>query len=129
MGFNSGFKGLIAEMFLQNFEHLRLAHLTNKHKIINYWRNVDDILLIFDSNHTNIQEILDDFNALHPKLHFTAEAERDHTISYLDISIHRTPTSIKTSIYRKATFTDTIIPYTFNHPSHHPLNLQPPLTT
>jgi hypothetical protein len=111
--------GLIAEMFLQNIEHLHLTYLTHKHKIINYWTYVDDILLIFYSNHTNIQEILDDFNSLHPKLHFTAEAERDHTISYLDISIHRTPTSIKTSIYRKPTFTDTIIPYTSNHPSQH----------
>jgi hypothetical protein len=70
-------------------------------------------------NHTNIQAILDDFNTLHPKLHFTAEAERDHTISYLNISIHRTPTSIMTSIYKKPTFTDTIIPYTSNQPTNH----------
>jgi hypothetical protein len=104
--------GLIAETFLQNTEHLHLAHLTHRHRIINYWRYVDDILLIFDSNHTNIQAILDDFNALHPKLHFTAEAERDHTKSYLHISIHRTPTSIRT-------FTDTVIPYTSNQPTHH----------
>jgi hypothetical protein len=98
---------------------LSIIFLTHKHKIINYWRYVDDIPLIFDSNHTNIQEILDDFNALPPKLHFTVEAERDHTISYLDISVHRTPTSIKTSIYRKLTFTDTIISYTSNHPPQH----------
>jgi len=63
--------------------------------------------------------ILDDFNALHPKLQFTAEPERDHTLKYLDISIHRTPTNIKTAIYRKPTFTDTIITYTSNHPTHH----------
>jgi len=63
--------------------------------------------------------ILDDFNALHPKLQFTVEAERDHTLNYLDICIHRTPTNIKTTIYRKPTFTDTIIPYTSNHPTHH----------
>jgi len=80
---------------------------------------VGDILLIFDPNHTSIEMILDDFNALHPKLQFTAEAERDHTLNYLDISIHRTPTNIKTAIYRKPTFMDTIIPYTPNHPTHH----------
>ena len=70
-------------------------------------------------NHTNIQAILDDFNAIHPKLWFTAEVERDNTLNYLDISIHRTPTNLKTSIYRKCTFTDTIIPYTSNHPTQH----------
>jgi hypothetical protein len=46
--------GLIAENFLQHVEHLHLAHMTHKHSIINYCRYVDDILLIFDSNHTNI---------------------------------------------------------------------------
>jgi len=62
--------------------------------------------------------ILHDFNALHPKLQFTAEAERDHTLNYLDISIHRTPTNVKTAIYRKPTFTDTLISYTSNYPTH-----------
>jgi len=38
---------------------------------------------------------------------------------YLDITIHKTPMSWKTSIYRKPTFTDTIIPYSSNHPAQH----------
>jgi hypothetical protein len=111
--------GIIAEIFLQHMEHTHLRRLAHKHRIINYCRYVDDILLIFDSNHTSIQMILDDFNNLHPKLQFTAEVEIDHTLNYLDISIHRTPTNIRTAIYRKHTFTDTIIPYTSNHPAHH----------
>jgi hypothetical protein len=101
-------------------EHSHLPHLTNKHIIVNYCRYVDDILPILDSNHSNIQEILKDFNCIHPKLQFTAETEKeDHTLNFLDISIHRTPTSIKTAIFRKPTFTDTIIPFTSNHPAHH----------
>ena len=80
---------------------------------------MDNILIIFDSNHSNIQEILDDFNSLHSKLQFTAETKKDHTLNFLDISIHRTPTNTKTTIFRKATFTDTIIPFTYNHPAHH----------
>jgi len=111
--------GLIAEIFLQRIEHKHLPHLTHKHGIINYCRYVNDILLIFDSTHTNIQMILDDFNALHQKLQFTAEAEKYHTLNYLDVTIHRTPTNIRTTIYRKPTFTDTIIPHNSNHPTHH----------
>jgi len=111
--------GLIAEIFLQHKEHLHLAHPAHRHRIINYWRYVDDILLAFDPNHTNIQAIFHDFNAIHPTLQLTAETERDNTLNYLDISIHRTPTGMKTSIYRKPTFTDTIIPYTSNHPTQH----------
>jgi hypothetical protein len=109
--------GLITEIFLQHMEHLHLAHLT--HRIINYWRYVDEILLAFDPNHTNVQAIVHNFNAIHPNLQFTIERERDNTLNYLDISIHRTPTGMKISIYRKPTFTDTIIPYTSNHPTQH----------
>jgi len=111
--------GIIAEIFLQHTENTHLAHLTHRHRIINYFQHVDDILLIFDPTHTNIQAILKDFNAIHPKLHIIAEAERDNTVNYLDISIHKTPTNLKTSIYRKPTFTNTIISYTSNHPTQH----------
>ena len=111
--------GIIAEIFLQHTEHAHLIHLTHKHSIINYFRYVDDILLIFDPNHTDIQAILQDFNALHPNLQFTTEVERDNTLNYLDIPNQKTPNNIQTSIHRKPTFTDTIIPYTSNHPTKH----------
>ena len=65
--------GLISELFLQ-MEHVHLARLSTKHKIIDYFRYMDDILLIFDSNHTDIQTVLNDFNAIHPKLKFTLDA-------------------------------------------------------
>ena len=45
--------------------------------------------------------------------------EENKTINYLDITIHRTPSNWKVAIYRKPTFTDTIIPYTSNHPPQH----------
>ena len=113
--------GLIAEIFLQHLEHLHLPQLTQKHKIISYWRYVDDILITYDPSHTNIQAILQDFNSMHTSLQFTAETETDNSINYLDVSIHRSPTGLKISIFRKPTFTDTIIPYTYtsNHPTQH----------
>jgi len=77
--------GLISEMFLQHIEHSHLTRLTRKHKIINYCRYVDDILIIFDPNLSDIQTILNDFNALHPKLQFTAEIEEDCTLNYLEL--------------------------------------------
>jgi hypothetical protein len=66
-----------------------------------------------------MQPILKDLNALHPNLQFMVEVERDNTLNYLDISIHKTPNSLKTSIHRKPTFTNSIIPYTFSHPTQH----------
>ena len=110
--------GLIAEIFLQHIEHQHIAQLSMKHKI-NFFRYVDDILKIFDPSHSSIQTILADFNTLHPNQQFTAEMEENNTINYLDITIHRTPTNWKTVIYRKPTFTDTIITHMSNHPSKH----------
>jgi hypothetical protein len=109
--------GLIAEFFLQHKENTHLAYLSHKHRIIDYFRYVDDILLISDLNHSDIQSNLTDFNTLHPNLHLTAEIKRDNTINYLDISIHKTPHELKVGIYRKPTFTDSNIPYTSNHPT------------
>ena len=84
--------GPIAEFFLQNLEHIHLIHLSNKHKITGYFRCVDDVLLIYDSNHINIQSILDDFNAMHPNLNFTAETETNNKINYLDLTCFCTST-------------------------------------
>jgi hypothetical protein len=66
--------GLIAELFLQHTDNTHLAHLSHKHRIINYdyFRYVDVTLLIFDPNHTDIQTIIADFNAIHPTRLFTA---------------------------------------------------------
>ena len=73
----------------------------------------------FDPNHSDTQSILTDFNALHPNLHFTTETERDNTINYLDIFIHKTPHELKTSVYRKPIFTDSIIPYNSKQLTQH----------
>jgi len=113
------FSGLMEEFFLQHTENAHLVCLAHKHRIIDYFRYVDDILLIFDANHSDIQSILKHFNALHPNPHFASETERDNTINYLDISIHKTPHELKASICRKPTFTDSIIPYSSNHPTQH----------
>jgi hypothetical protein len=67
---------------------------------------------------TDIHAVLADFNSMHPKFHFTAETEQNNALNYLDVTVHKT-TNIKISVYRKNTFTDTLIPYASNHPTQH----------
>jgi hypothetical protein len=110
---------IISEIFLQHSEHTHLPLPTQKHKLINYVCYIDNILIVFDSHLTNLHSILWDFNSLHPNLHFTEEIEQNNSINYLDITTHKTPTNVKITVYRKPTFTDTIIPYTSNHPPQH----------
>ena len=50
--------GILSDTFFQNTQTSHIAQLTKQRMIINYFHYVDDILLIFDSNHTNIQAIL-----------------------------------------------------------------------
>jgi hypothetical protein len=56
---------------------------------------------------------------MHSNLQFTSETEIENIINYLDISIHRTDSDLTFHIYRKPTFTDTIIPYDSCHPIQH----------
>ena len=111
--------GLISELFVQNLEQLHLAHLSDKRKIINYNSYVNDILLIFDSKHTKIQNILDDFNSVHSNPKFLGQTETNIKINYFYVTVHKIPMNWKISIYRKPTFTDTVIPYTSNHTVQH----------
>jgi hypothetical protein len=111
--------GLLAEFVFQHLEHTHIPLLTDKHNIAGYFRYLNNILIIYDSNLSDIHDILDDFNKIHPKLVFTAEQETDHKLNFLDITIHRIPNNWKFAIYRKPTFTDTIIPYDSNHPHQH----------
>ena len=109
--------GIISEIFLQHFENSHLPPLAQKHKLVNYFRYVDDVLLIYDAQHTDIHTILSDFNSINTNLQFTKETEHNNKLNYLDITIHKTPTSVNISVFRNPTFTDTVISYTSNHPT------------
>ena len=52
-------------------------------------------------------------------VHRNSPVCRGNQINFLDVTIHRTPTYWRIAVYRKPTFTDTIIPYTSNHPTQH----------
>ena len=98
--------GLLIEFFLQHLEQLHISHLSDKHEIIKYFRYLDDILVIYDTNHTDIQNMSRDFNTIHLRLKFTAECETNNQINFLDVTILRTPTNRRISVYRKPTVTD-----------------------
>jgi len=110
--------GIIAEFFLQHLEDIHLTHLS-KNTILQHTSAMLMTLLIHDSHHTDINSIQNDLNKIHPNMNFTAEMESDNRIYFLDITIHRNPKNWVISIHRKPTFTDTIIPYTSNHPAKH----------
>jgi hypothetical protein len=101
--------GLIAEIFLQHFgQHIIKNTLENKN-ISYYNRYVCDILIIYDTNHTKVNEIQNFMNKIHTELQFKATDKNNNTISFLDLLITRETTKLSINIYRKPATTDTTI--------------------
>ena len=67
---------LFSEIFLQYLEDTHFFTILTQHKIIGYFRYVDDILIMYDSTTTDIHNVLAQFNNSAPSLTFTMERKR-----------------------------------------------------
>jgi hypothetical protein len=83
---------VLSEIYLQHLVNTEICNLLIKHNIEGYFRYVDDILIIYNENKTDINDLLNCFNKLNPKLVFTLERERDIKINFLDMTIYREQT-------------------------------------
>ena len=115
----SPLSSLISEIFLQSIENQFIEQLKQQYNILFYGRYVDDILIIYNNNHDNTNNILTAFNKIHPKLKFTVESEINNEINYLDLTIKRYNNSLQYSIYRKPTTSKLSINSQSIQPSSH----------
>jgi len=107
---------IVSEIYLQHLENTKVFNILRNSGIQGYFRYVDDILLIYNENRTNIEELLKSFNDLTPSLNFTLEREVDNKLNFLDISIIKTVDRISFDICRKPTTSDIIISNDSCHP-------------
>jgi hypothetical protein len=121
LAMGSPISALIAEIFLQHHEEQLMKDILDSTNIIFYNRYVDDILIIYNYNQINKDDITNYISQIHPDLKFTATDEIDNTINFLDLSITRKQHELDINIYRKPTTTDTTIHYKSNHPIQHKL--------
>jgi hypothetical protein len=70
-------------------EHKQIYPILLRHKIIGYFRYVDDILLIYNPNKTNIQEMLAEFNKQQQNIKFEIEKETHKSIHFLGLTTQR----------------------------------------
>ena len=110
---------ILSEFFLQHLENTQIYDILLNYNIVGYIRYVDDLLIIYNDRKTDIEELLYRFNDITPKLNFTIEKETGGNINFLDLTIHRDidSFSIDKGVYRKPTYTDTIIPIDSCHPT------------
>ena len=72
---------VLSEIYLQFIENTKIYDILRHSKVEGYFRYVDDILLVYIDNLTNIEEILSLFNNITPGLTFTLEQEQDTSTS------------------------------------------------
>jgi hypothetical protein len=63
--------------------------------------------------------MLENFNAIHPKLKFTIEQQTQNRLNYLDLTIKKNRNKLNFEIYRKPTTTDLILHNNSCHPYEH----------
>jgi hypothetical protein len=114
---------LFSEIYLQYIEHTLLLNILIQSHILGYFRYVDDILIVYNAETTNIYEVLDKFNNITPSIQYTTETEQGSKINFLDLTITKTSDNhITFSIFRKPTATDTLIPQDSCHPIEHKMS-------
>jgi hypothetical protein len=107
---------VLSEVYLQHLEHTEIIMIITQHNILVYFRYVDDILMIYDENSTDIHKVHIAFNNLARTIKFTIETETDNNINFLDIAIQNKENKLSFIVHRKPTTTDVIIPKNSCHP-------------
>jgi hypothetical protein len=103
-------------------EHTAISDALLQHKITGYHRYVDDILLVYDTRHTDINNVFNHFNTINKGIQFTLEQEQNNSIHFLDLAITRTDNSFQFKTYRKPTTKDAIIPAVSCHLAEHKMS-------
>ena len=106
---------------------LELQFLQNSKKILNYWRFLDDCLIIFSGTTNELEDHIKTLNTMHPTIKFTASIS-DTQIDYLDITIFKGDRfketgTLDVKIYTKPCETFMYITPTFNTSTSHFLGL------
>jgi len=111
----------IAEIFLQHLEHIHIRPLIDPKQILFYTHYINDILIIYDTESTNQDNLTRYTNSMHTDLQFNPTQESNGCINFLDLTIIRRTSHLETDIYRKPTAPDTTIHFTSIHPNEHKL--------
>lgn len=115
LAMGSALSPLLAELFMSNLEFKIMNSPLFSH-IITIKRYVDDIFAVFDGSHEDLNNFITFLNSLHPSINFTHESENNFSLPFLDLKISRSLNNLKFAIFHKPTSTDSIIPYSSNHP-------------
>ena len=102
----------LACFFLEFLESKPFKHIIPKDA--EYFRYIDDILLIFNKN-VDLQKLVDRLNKKEPSIKFTYEVEENGTLPFLDILLHNKGDHLLYSVFRKKTHKNDLIHFYSHH--------------
>jgi len=73
---------ILSEIYLQHLESTKIFDILRNHQLVGYFRYVDDILMIYKNNLTNIHKTLRLFNNISQMLTVTMEEETNSSINF-----------------------------------------------
>ena len=80
---------IVSEIYIEYLENTTIFHILTKHRILGYFRYVDDILVVSQNNATNIQEVLNTFNNLTSTMYFIMEEAFENKTNFLGTTISK----------------------------------------
>jgi hypothetical protein len=112
----SPISGIIAEIFLQNFEDNNIKQLPDTKNIAFYARYIHDILIIYATTRTDPHAINTYANNINSNIKLSPTYEQEGSIDFLGLTITRKHKNLQVNKYRKPTSTGTTINFLSNHP-------------
>jgi hypothetical protein len=69
---------ILLEFYLQHLENTKIFNIRCSSKVVGYFRYVNDILIVYNQNNTDIEEVQNAFNniTLNLKLHSGTETDK-----------------------------------------------------
>ena len=78
---------IFSEIYLQYIENTNILYILLEHRVTGYFCYVDDILIVYKNDRTNIYDFLKLLSNIMPAVKFTMEEENNNEINFLDITI------------------------------------------
>ncbi|CAF3882614.1 unnamed protein product [Adineta steineri] len=70
---------------------------------------VDDTFIILNGKESDVEQLIEFVNQLHPKLRFTRELEKNYELPFLDVKVIKQRTKFETTVYKKKTHTGQLL--------------------
>ncbi|CAF1309282.1 unnamed protein product [Adineta steineri] len=99
---------LLADVFMTHIEQ-QFQEYDQSNKIKLYLRYVDDTFIILNGKESDVEQLIEFVNQLHPKLRFTRELEKNYELPFLDVKVIKQRTKFETTVYKKKTHTGQLL--------------------